>query len=49
MEPFKRISRSWARYGEDESLRMVLEGLWEQFCEKHGVDKKDCPMRGVFS
>ena len=49
MEPFKRISRSWARYGEDESLRMVLEGLWEQCCEKHGVDKKDCPMRGVFS
>ena len=37
LEPYPRIGRSWSRYGEEESLRIVLTDLWTLHCEIEGI------------
>lgn len=47
--PFRRVSRSWQRYGEDEALRLVLQSLWTNWHEFNGIPTAACPIEGIFS
>lgn len=46
--PYPRISRSWSRYGENESLRPCLVELWTRWCEVHAMEPSACPVAGIF-
>ena len=48
LEPYPHIGKSWSRYGEEESLRIVLTDLWTLYCEIEGIRQADCPMQGFF-
>lgn len=48
MAPFPRVSRSWSKYGEGESLNIVLRTLWQQWCEQHAVPIAEVPIQGLF-
>lgn len=45
---YKRISRSFAKYGQHESPRLCYVYLWEKFCEHHAIPTSECPLKGVF-
>lgn len=45
--PRTQISRSWQKYGEAESLRIVVTTCWRQWCELSGVELSACPMQGL--
>jgi hypothetical protein len=45
--PFKRVARSFNKYGQAESLRLCLVELWEKYCLVHGISKEECPMKGI--
>eukprot|EP00969_Alexandrium_andersonii_P018671 815383-Alexandrium_andersonii.AAC.1 len=38
LPPFKRVSRSWARYTEQGALRLVLQDLWGNWLDSRGLD-----------
>ena len=46
--PWPRISRAWSKYGERESLQLVLRYLRECWCEQTGVAWADCPGKHTF-
>lgn len=46
--PFKRVSRSWAAYGEEQALKLVLESLWATHLETQGLGLDACPWAGLF-
>lgn len=48
LPPWPRLSRLWSRYGEGESLNLVLRYLWERWSESTGNDLSQCPVRGLF-
>lgn len=48
MPPFKRISRSWSAYGEEEALKIVLRHLWTLHLDTHGLDRESCIWEGLF-
>lgn len=45
--PNATVSRAWRRYGETESLRLILVAVWQQHCDLHGLSYRDCPLQGV--
>lgn len=45
--PYRRIGRSWRKYGEKESLRLVLEYLWEMHLLGTGQGIAACPIAGI--
>jgi hypothetical protein len=45
--PFKRVGRSFNKYGQAEALRLCLVELWEQYCLAQGIPREDCPMKGI--
>lgn len=47
-QPYPRISRSWARYGELPALRLVLQNLWSWWLLDRGLDQASCPVEGIF-
>lgn len=46
--PCKRVSRSFARYGQQEALRQCIVYLWTKHCEHQGIPEAQCPLAGVF-
>jgi hypothetical protein len=40
-------SRSWAKYGFDKALVLVLEWAWRQYLVFNGLDMKQCPIQGL--
>lgn len=47
--PWGEVSRSWAKWGERESLLEVLKVVWEQFLMSKALPTKECPIKGLFS
>lgn len=47
-EGYKRVSRSWNRYGEHRALRLVLRDMWARWHEFHGIPESLCPISGMF-
>lgn len=45
--PNETVDRAWAKYGEIESLRLVLVAVWQQHCDKHAIAYALCPLKGV--
>ena len=45
--PLSPFSRSWAKYGEELSLRKVITNAWKQHCVVNGVALAECPMKGL--
>eukprot|EP00971_Amphidinium_carterae_P046864 923177-Amphidinium_carterae.3 len=48
MPGFPGISRAWSKYTEDVALFLVVQALWERWCDVNGVDHSECPMQGLF-
>lgn len=46
--PYARISRSWQKYGELQSLQLVLQNLWHWWCFERGLEDEDTPIGGIF-
>lgn len=46
--PFKRVSATWADYGEEEAPRVCLQLLWRQYNRVKGLEPTDCPHPGIF-
>ena len=44
----KRVSASWALWGESGAMRQVLKLLWGQHLEMEGMEVEDCPFTGLF-
>ena len=40
-------SRSWAKYGFDQALVLVLEWAWKQYLLHNGLDATHCPIQGL--
>ena len=40
-------SRSWAKYGFDQALVLVLEWAWRQYLLHNGLDATHCPTQGL--
>jgi hypothetical protein len=49
LPPFPRCSRSWQKYGEEKAASLVLQGVWVQYLDLHGLSKEDCPVEGLFN
>lgn len=49
LPPFGQVSRSWSKHGEFEALRLVLAGVWYQWCDVNGIEHSACPMEGLGS
>lgn len=47
-EGYKRVSRSWSRYGEHQALHLVLKDMWERWHEFNGLPHSACPISGIF-
>lgn len=47
-KPFPRISRSWNRWGESEALRLVLQALWDRYCQRHGLTRSETGVVGLW-
>ena len=45
---FPQCSRTWARYGEGESLRLVLKDAWERYLAFNGFERDRCSVEGIF-
>lgn len=48
LQPYCRVGRSWARYGEHEALRLVIADLWDKWLDSEGKQRSECPIEGVF-
>lgn len=48
LPPYRRVSCSWARYGQEGSLRETLRLLWRQWLAAQGLGEADCPVQGMF-
>lgn len=48
MPPFKEVSRSWHKHGEEQALFLVILDAWQKWCVVEGVSEAACPMLGVF-
>ena len=44
---FGNKSRSWAKYGFDQALVLVLEWAWRQCLLHNGLDETHCPIQGL--
>lgn len=42
--PFREVSRSWHKFGEDEALFFVVQDAWRKWCTLNGVEEHECPM-----
>lgn len=47
LPPYARVGRSWARYGERDSMRLVLVDLWEKHLKLRGLSRIGCPIAGL--
>ena len=48
LPPFKRVSATNAKYGEEEAPFELLRMLWRQYFFTQGLKPKDCPFTGLF-
>jgi hypothetical protein len=48
LPPYSQTSRSWAKYGEAEAMRLCIVAAWENFMESRGEDTLHCPVLGIF-
>ena len=48
LPPHGEISRSWARHGERSACMQVLQTLWSQYCDVHGLLLKNIPVQGLW-
>lgn len=46
--PFIQCSRSWKKYGEEESLRLCIKDAWTNFLLGEGLPEDQCPIGGLF-
>lgn len=48
LPPYRRVSASWARFGQEGALRETLRLLWSQSLASQGLEEADCPVQGIF-
>lgn len=48
LPPNARTSRSWALYGANGALKLVLQALWKQWLFSQGLTEAECPIVGLF-
>lgn len=48
LPPYGELSRSWAKFGEQEALRLVLQQMWRLFLARTGRHESDCPIGDLF-
>ena len=47
LQPLSKHTATWARYGEEASLRIVVSECWADWCLLNGIDIEQCPMTGL--
>lgn len=49
LPPFPEMSRSWAKYGEQQALRIVLVELWDLYLTGKGLGIEHCPIENLMT
>ena len=47
LHPAGCTSRSWDKYTDVGALRLVLVSLWQQWCDRSGLQYSECPLQGL--